>query len=112
MYALEGLSVVARIWGLAGSAQVRGSRGFSDTQAPSSPATFETCPVLISSSEPAGEGGGMRKRKEITHRQKNEKEKKSRKEKGNEIRQANSLYLSPNGMMNCISHKQFKMCSL
>ena len=73
MYALEGLSVVARIWGLAGSAQVRGSRGFSDTQAPSSPATFETCPVLISSSEPAGGGGGggeMRKRKEITHRKK------------------------------------------
>ena len=71
MYVLEGLSVVARIWGLAGSAQVRGSRGFSDTQAPSSPTTFETCPVLISSSEPAGEGGGgeMRKRKEITHRQ-------------------------------------------
>ena len=70
MYVLEGLSVVAHIWGLAGSAQVRGSRGFSDTQAPSSPTTFETCPVLISSSEPAGEGGGeMRKRKEITHRQ-------------------------------------------
>ena len=81
MYALEGLSVVARIWGLAGSAQVRGSRGFSDTQAPSSPATFETCPVLISSSEPVGRGGDEEEERNYTQTKKMRKKRNRERKK-------------------------------